>query len=119
MCSSDLAHAHLELALKADEEDRQLIDKMWLALAEAYIAVAQDGFDQASHAYQRAIGIAEQCGMRWYRAYYSMDLASVLTALDQNQEAAALLKEAAQEFDAMDVAFYREVASSRMAGLDA
>ena len=119
MCSSDLAHAHLELALKADEEDRQLIDKMWLALAEAYIAVAQDGFDQASHAYQRAIGITEQCGMRWYRAYYSMDLASVLTALDQNQEAAALLKEAAQEFDAMDVAYYQEIASSRMAGLEA
>jgi tetratricopeptide (TPR) repeat protein len=117
-----LARGRLEEAYKAAREEEALTGQFLLSLAEAGIAMAVGDGEQASSHFEKAVDIAEQCGMRWYRADTLMQWADALTGSGQASDKAKareLLEEAEREFGEMGVAIYQREAEKRLAQIAA
>jgi tetratricopeptide (TPR) repeat protein len=108
------AHQRYQQALEAWEAEPGRFAEMVLALAEAEIAWAEQRADESMAAFERAVDIADQSEMHWYRAHLRLQFAELLNELGEQERARAQLEESAATFREIGVPFYEQLARQRL-----
>jgi len=97
------------------------IDKVWLAEAEASLAVAEGHWEKALGAFEEVGTLHTQHGMRWDRAYHRALWADALGQSNIDgwlPKAKNLLAQSEAEFREIDAEFYADWANGKWAALE-
>jgi len=105
------AKSLLEEARAFQAQSKFAVGRLALTLAEAYVLLAEDRWDETWSAFRSAVESYGQAGLRWRRARTLREWAAAHLAHgrpEDTHEARRLLEEARSEFEAMDAPGYVE-----------
>ncbi len=113
----DNAGQRLLEARSSSKNTKWALDQVWLTLAEAHLAAAEGRWDEAFSAFEIAVKLQTQYGMRWDQAYTQMQWAEALHKSERDdwqQPVKKLLIDSEAEFREIGAEFYADLAQARM-----